>query len=366
MGLKNFLSHLMDDDSTHPGEAEASGRKERSAPTEPAVPIHPAVQALGRTLRIMGEDGFETDHDQRSKYLALAEQAETGNETALGRIPEKVADQRKAEKSWVSRNIRELAETVVGLLTRLGRNVSLDRQSDRQMEGQLERLRGAVRHESLQELRREVLGAVETLTVVMKLRDERQRSEMAAVSRELENLKAELSRARREMSVDPLTRIYNRASFDEHMKTCLALATLAGRDSCLLMIDIDNFKLVNDTYGHQAGDAVLRTVSGELAKGFPRKSDFVARYGGEEFVVVLSEDGEKIGAMLGERFLARIREASSTWDGQEIRVTVSIGVAELRSGQSVEEWIATADERLYEAKRDGRDRLVTSPEESAG
>lgn len=361
MGLKNFLSHLMEDDSNHPGEVESNGSGIAPATqVSAAIPIHPAVQALGRTLRAIGEDAFEMDQDLRAKYLALAEQAETGDVTALGRIPAKVTDNRKAERSWVTRNIRELAETIVGLVTRLGRNVTLDREADRQMEGQLERLRGAVKHESLPELRREVLGAVETLSVVMKQRDERQRSEMAAVSRELENLKAELSHARKELAVDPLTRLYNRAAFDEHVKTCLALATLAGRDSCLLMVDIDNFKLVNDEYGHQAGDAVLRTVSGELAKGFPRKSDFVSRYGGEEFVVVLSEDGEEIGRMLAERFLERIRESVSVWEDQEIGVTVSIGVAQLQPGQSVQEWIALADERLYRAKAAGRDRMVAS------
>jgi len=361
VGLKNFLSHLMEDDSNHPGEVESN--ESGTAPAthaSAAIPIHPDVQALGKTLRAMGEDAFEMDQDLRAKYLALAELAETGDTTALGRIPGRVTDNRKAERSWVTRNIRELAETIVGLVTRLGRNVTLDREADQQMEGQLERLRGAVKHESLPELRREVLGAVETLSVVMKQRDERQRSEMAAVSRELENLKAELSHARKELAVDPLTRLYNRAAFDEHVKTCLALATLAGRDSCLLMLDIDNFKLVNDEYGHQAGDAVLRTVSGELAKCFPRKSDFVSRYGGEEFVVVLSEDGEEIGRMLAERFLERIRESVSVWEDQEIGVTVSIGVAQLQPGQSVQEWIAQADERLYRAKAAGRDRMVAS------
>lgn len=361
MGLKNFLSHLMEDDSNHPGEAELE--KVDSAPTARAsnpAAIHPAVLALGRTLRAMGDDAFEMDQDLRTRYLALAELAESGDATVLGRIPGKVSDHRKAERGWVTRNIRELAETIVGLVTRLGRNVSLDRESDRQMEGQLERLRGAVKHESLPELRREVLGAVETLSVVMKQRDERQRSEMAAVSRELENLKTELSHARKELAVDPLTRLYNRAAFDEHVKTCLALATLAGRDSCLLMVDIDNFKRVNDEHGHQAGDAVLRTVSGELAKGFPRKSDFVARYGGEEFVVVLSEDGEEVGRMLAERFLERIRGSVSKWEDAEIAVTVSIGVAQLQPGQSVQEWIALADDRLYRAKAAGRDRMVAS------
>ncbi len=359
MGLKTFLAHLMDDDSSHPGE-QARGESETTS-SHPVVGFsHPAVGALAKVLRALGEGAFEMDEDLTSKYLDLAEQAESGEASVMSRLPAKVLEQRKAERTWVTRNIRELADTIVGLLTRLGRNASLDRESDRAMEGQVERLRGAVKHESLAEIRREVLGAAETLTVVMKERDERQRKEMTAISRELENLKTELSHARKEMAVDPLTRLFNRSSFDEHAKTCLALATLAGRESCLLMVDIDLFKKVNDTYGHQAGDLVLKAVSGELVKSFPRKSDFVARYGGEEFAVVLSEDGEKVGRMLAERFLERLRQSKTVWEGSEIQVTASVGVAELCPGQTVQEWIAVSDQRLYEAKKSGRNRLVGS------
>lgn len=370
MGLKNFLSHLMEDDSTHPGESDPVQPHPATADDSASAQAgasHPVVGVLARTLRALGDGAFEMEDDLKTRYLALAEQVETGDPTAWSRIPGKVAEQRKAEKTWVSRNLRELAETVVGLVTRLGRNVSLDRDSDRQMGGQLDRLRSAVKTENMPEMRREVLGAVETLSTVMKLRDDRQRMEMAAVSRELEHLKTELSSARKEMAIDPLTRLYNRTSFDDHVKTTMALSTLAGRESCLLMVDIDHFKNVNDTYGHQAGDAVLKIVSGELAKCFPRKTDFTARYGGEEFAVVLSEDGETIGVTLAQRLLGKIRDAVILWEGVEVRVTVSVGVAEIGAGQTTEDWISVADQRLYQAKHSGRDRVVGGePPEAAG
>jgi diguanylate cyclase (GGDEF)-like protein len=364
MGLKKFLSHLVSDDSNHPGDGESSSDATTASEPAQGLAIHPAIDALGRTLRALGDGAFEMDEELGPKYVALAEQVESGATSGLDRIPSKVAENRRLERSWVTRNIRDLAETIVGLVTRLGRNVSLDRSSDLQMEGQLVRLRGAVKQESLNDIRREVLGAVETLAMVMRDRDERQRKEMASISRELERLKTELSHARKEMAVDPLTRLYNRASFDEHLQTCIALAMLAGREACLMMVDIDHFKVVNDTHGHLAGDTVLKAVSDELAKCFPRKSDFVARYGGEEFAVVLSEDGEKVGRMLTQRLLDRIRGTVPVYGEVEIPVTVSVGVAELQPGQTVQEWIATADQRLYEAKRGGRDRFVASPEVS--
>ena len=192
----------------------------------------------------------------------------------------------------------------------------------------------------------------------MKERDERQRSEMAAISRQLESLRSELTHTRKEMSMDGLTRIYNRASLDEHMESVVSISVLSGRDACLLMVDIDHFKAVNDTWGHQAGDAVLRAVADLLVKCFPRRSDFVGRYGGEEFVVVLGEDGAATGRMLAQRLLERARELVVSWEGQEIRVTVSVGIAAFADGDGVKEWVARADKALYEAKAGGRDQAV--------
>jgi diguanylate cyclase (GGDEF)-like protein len=128
----------------------------------------------------------------------------------------------------------------------------------------------------------------------------------------------------------------------------------------LLIFDVDHFKMINDTYGHPAGDAVLRSVSDALARSFPRRSDIVARYGGEEFAVVLSETGLADAQRLANRGLDAIRESKATHAGRTLSVTASGGVAVLLPGEDVADLIVRADHALYEAKRSGRDRISTA------
>ena len=360
MGIRKLLSQLiepedapLEDSSPRPRGGVDAHDERRDSNVE---------RVLADVVRAVGEGCFDMDGEKaeaiQERFNELARQVDGADEAGLAALPGNVAAHRRHERHWVSKNVRDIAETVVGLVTRLGRNVTLDRASDSRVEKQLRRLKGAAEQPDLAGMRNEVLSAVETIAEAMKERDERQRSEMAAISRQLESLRNELTHTRKEMSMDGLTRIYNRASLDEHMESVVSISVLSGRDACLLMVDIDHFKAVNDTWGHQAGDAVLRAVADLLVKCFPRRSDFVGRYGGEEFVVVLGEDGAATGRMLAQRLLERARELVVSWEGQEIRVTVSAGIAAFADGDGVKEWVARADKALYEAKAGGRDQAV--------
>jgi len=361
MGIKKFLNQLLESESTIQVEsAPPPGVVRSEAP--PVVADSMLIKALADTLRAVGEGAFDMDDADgeaiKAHFNELARHVEVADVESLKTLPDNVAAHRRRERHWVTKTMRDMAETVVGLITRLGRNVVLDRSSDSKVDAQLHRLRGAVEHDNPILVRKEVLSAVETISVALKERDERQRTEMAAVSRQLESLKAELSHTRKEMALDGLTRLYNRASLDEHLENVSSIAVLSGRDACLLMVDVDHFKAVNDTWGHQAGDAVLKALSDQLVKSFPRRSDFVGRYGGEEFAIVLGEDGTPTGSMLAQRFVERMRQVVVPWEGQEIRVTVSVGIAGFHGDETVKEWVARADKGLYEAKAAGRDRCV--------
>jgi len=162
--------------------------------------------------------------------------------------------------------------------------------------------------------------------------------------------------------VDGLTGIANRRRFDEYGARIIAAAQRRKSDASLLMIDIDWFKAYNDTFGHLAGDDCLRKIAHIIRANVPRPGDLAARYGGEEFVVVLVDtniDGAKIVA---ERVraaieLAHIPHAPST--GRPF-VTISIGAAGLAGDASLAQMIGQADEALYRAKREGRNRVVTA------
>lgn len=154
---------------------------------------------------------------------------------------------------------------------------------------------------------------------------------------------------------DTLTGIYNRRYFDLKIREEVSRALRYKRALSVLMIDIDHFKKVNDKYGHQKGDEVLSAVAG-LLKGSLRGTDIVCRYGGEEIVVILPETTAKNACKIGEGCRERI--AARTTEAVVGGVTVSVGVAEMRGVDTPEQLIAAADRALYEAKDNGRNRVV--------
>jgi diguanylate cyclase len=161
---------------------------------------------------------------------------------------------------------------------------------------------------------------------------------------------------RRLAGSDALTGLPNRRHFEETLDRELARSLRTDQPVSLLMLDIDHFKKVNDTHGHQAGDAVLRAVGRGLSETM-RTSDVVARYGGEEFAIVMPDAQTEDAVVVADR----IRRALTTLD---VPVTVSIGVATyLRHADDASALIEAADQALYESKRSGRDRATVCRDE---
>jgi len=165
---------------------------------------------------------------------------------------------------------------------------------------------------------------------------------------------------------DELTGLSNQRRFRELMAKEDERAHRFGHDLSLLILDIDDFKQVNDTHGHLRGDDVLRMV-GRVLSQESRGIDEPARYGGEEFAVALPETGLAGAVELAERIRARIESERVTGvDGQAaLRVTASVGAASMPvSAADTRDLIAAADAALYEAKRSGKNRVVTAPAKS--
>jgi diguanylate cyclase (GGDEF)-like protein len=160
---------------------------------------------------------------------------------------------------------------------------------------------------------------------------------------------------------DSLTGAYNREYLGERLKAEVAYAKRHGLALSVVMLDIDHFKKVNDTYGHLAGDAVLTatvTVAGRALRG----EDVLARYGGEEFVVVLRGISLPGATGVGERLRTNVEATNVPFESGVIRCTISVGVASIACAESVtaEALVAIADRRLYLAKRAGRNRVVAA------
>lgn len=159
---------------------------------------------------------------------------------------------------------------------------------------------------------------------------------------------------------DPLTGINNRRSIDAYIES---LNESYGEKFCVLMLDIDNFKYLNDTFGHPFGDKVIKRIA-YLVKENVRDNDFVGRYGGEEFIVFINADLAD-SARIAEDIRIVIQDSNIKLDSHEVHVTVSIGLAERNDTQSVLETIAAADNALYTAKMSGKNKTMTLSESAA-
>jgi|YelNatPaOPRAMG01_1025707.scaffolds.fasta_scaffold120178_2 diguanylate cyclase (GGDEF)-like protein len=157
---------------------------------------------------------------------------------------------------------------------------------------------------------------------------------------------------------DPLTKIFNRRYFADRFIEEFSYALRHSRIYSLAIFDIDHFKKVNDTYGHQAGDYVLRQVA-DLVSQLIRKEDLFARYGGEEFVILLRDTDEEKAFVLGMRIRRAVEKHEFKYQDIIIPITISIGLATLRDGnyKTPEEMFRAADEFLYKAKNNGRNRV---------
>ncbi|NWA03892.1 GGDEF domain-containing protein [Pseudomonas gingeri] len=156
---------------------------------------------------------------------------------------------------------------------------------------------------------------------------------------------------------DPLTETGNRIAMEQTLQRETELARRHSQPLSLLMLDIDHFKRINDSYGHSAGDQVLKAVAVSI-KSQLRNIDMVFRYGGEEFLIVLSNTSREAAALVGERLRQAAQGQDYAANEQTISLTVSLGCATLLAGESTESLLRRADSALYVAKREGRNRLA--------
>ena len=177
---------------------------------------------------------------------------------------------------------------------------------------------------------------------------------------EIDKLRAELDKVREEAVKDPLTGLANRRAFDERLADSLDDTLQQLKNICLMMIDIDHFKEINDKHGHQIGDKVLQFLSSVLRKNFKGK-DLVARFGGDEFAVII-ENAPRAGVMsVAETIRKQVEESKlkRTDTGESLgKVTVSIGYDCIQADDLPNTVLDRADKALYQAKKQGRNRVL--------
>jgi diguanylate cyclase (GGDEF)-like protein len=196
---------------------------------------------------------------------------------------------------------------------------------------------------------------VEVLSKDLKVHNEK----VTQMGKKIAALEEELDQATQASREDFLTKLFNKRAIEEHLSIKEAEYERHGHDFCVAMMDLDHFKSVNDTYGHEAGDAVLLAFA-KILKTEARATDIVGRYGGEEFLAILGETDIAGSKVFCEKVRAHVEQAHFMYLGERISISISIGVAQRSDYPSLKALIHGADERLYDAKRKGRNRVEPS------
>jgi diguanylate cyclase (GGDEF)-like protein len=161
-------------------------------------------------------------------------------------------------------------------------------------------------------------------------------------------------------STDPLTQLKNRRAISDVIKREEGRVRRGPHQLSFILCDLDHFKRINDTRGHDVGDLVLTTVSQALSGGI-RDVDYIARWGGEEFLAVLPDTDEQGAMVVAERLRSKVATLQTQAGGQALPISMTLGVATKLPGETAEQTIARADAALYEGKRSGRNRVVCAP-----
>lgn len=349
-------------------------------PDEP-IPADRALDFIAEMLRILGEYAFDVGprsaeeieefFETWARHLLIGipppgrekstDEKSEGSpvQRDLPGLRRALHDHRKAESQYVTTALGDFREATWAFISGLRRSLTAEQSSDRQIGHRMRRLESAVHSGEPSAIKNEAQQTVALLTEFLSERGTRFQTQISEMAARLEGLRDELDNVRAKAAIDPVTQIFNRSAFDEQIEREVDLATLFGKRGCLVMVDLDHFKWVNDTHGHPCGDEVLKQIAGTLSRCFMRRDDFVARYGGEEFIIVLRDIEIPTAIDLAERSMTAIRNLEILFGEIEepIRMTASMGIARLRPGETAPSWVERADRALYQAKNGGRDRI---------
>jgi diguanylate cyclase (GGDEF)-like protein len=341
-----------------------------------------ALDAFVAVLRALGQHAFDLEHEGSitfsqqceawARHLAILGPPPTVEQPldADGRplpydgprdwptVRQFIVNRRLREQQHVNKSLGDLRQGIWAFAQSLGTALIEDQRMDGKLKSQIDRLKVAVEHRSTEDLKNEMMSAANSLSALVSERQQTQRVRLEELGQRVTDLAGQLRDAKQQNVRDSLTQLANRRGFDEFMNRMVFMRDVFGEAAALLMVDVDHFKKVNDTHGHPGGDAVLKALSDCLVRNFPRKSDMVARYGGEELAVVLPDTSIQNAVRLAERTRNAVSEIRVEHGGQIISITISIGVAQLGRQESVQAWLERTDQALYQAKRQGRNRVM--------
>ena len=252
---------------------------------------------------------------------------------------------RETKNETVKQIVLDLTGTIQQIVSTAG-------DFDHKMEVSMEEIQAASTIEDIMTLKDgiiEEIGKVRVSSQSLKL-------ELNAYKKTTQSLSSKLEQTEAKALVDSLTNVLNRSAYNMKITQMMREFSSSKDFFCLLVIDIDHFKKFNDTYGHKAGDRVLRSVAASIQDSL-RASDLVFRYGGEEFVVILNSIQENVAFKLAEKIRKNVEKEYFIDKEKKLKVTTSLGIACVKEGESEAELFERADKAMYVAKRKGRNHV---------
>jgi diguanylate cyclase len=315
---------------------------------------------LADVLRCLGEHAFDIPSrrasETRDRFHRLAFSVQSGD---MAHVKSFTCEQRCEERQFVLHHLNDLCDLTWILIGGLSRLTQHDVEADHALSTQVESISTQLLKDAQSIDLQTLKETLQALTQIIEEREQQHQSTLRGLQEQVHGLMHELEQARHENSIDPLTELFNRRAFENHLKSTVELNLLFKHSAVMILLDIDHFKAINDNYGHQAGDEVLKIVAERLVSVCKRRGDFVARYGGEEFAVIMRDTNLREAVGIARKIIHAVKNEPVTLiDDNRILMTVSLGVSELKGGETAEQWLMRTDELLYKAKHTGRDRLA--------
>lgn len=280
------------------------------------------------------------------------------NEKLLFRLRQFFSTYRIDEYSYVQNTFDDFKGIIWDFADQLGEDMRFEQDKDLEVKNSLSSLREAVESESIEDLRAKSREFIDFYVSYQTQKDVRRSERMNSIQKNLSTMKQRLEEAQDASMKDHMTGAFNRKAYDAKIAQVAATAVgPGGSPACLILLDIDHFKKVNDQYGHDTGDFVIKELVKMLKTKFSGDHAQVSRIGGEEFAVILESTPLGTAQAQCEAMLKIVREHKIMFGAHAFNFTISIGLSHQLKGETVEDWVKRTDIALYESKHNGRDRV---------